>query len=98
MIALIRAKVETPKKPIPYVRYEKMVEAVFDVISNAVMNENKEVRISKFGTFKKKVLAPTERRNPRTNETFMAKENVKLSFRCSRVNKPTANTEVEKKA
>ncbi len=68
------------KKALPKVRYHEIAEALFEEIHKSVMENDTEVRIAKFGTFKAKHMGATKRRNPKTGETFTSEPKVRMSF------------------
>jgi len=68
----LRVNTETEK-------IKRFIHSLFDLIKNEVI-ENEKITIHNFGTFKKKWIEQTERRNPRTGEKIMAPGHYKFYF------------------
>ncbi|MCK9170158.1 MAG: HU family DNA-binding protein [Treponema sp.] len=68
---------------------------LFDIITNEI-NENGTFKLQGFGTFKKVFTAPSQRRNPQTNEQIEVPSHYKVKFTpasaaAERINKPFAH-------
>ena len=88
-------KVELIKKVaadagITQVKAEKVVDAVFDNIIDAVNNGDK-VKIAGFGIFDKKVRAARVGFNPRTKEKIQVKASADVSFKSAKAFKDILN-------
>lgn len=59
------------------------IDLTFDLIRTIVAGGGK-VKVRSFGTFDKKTIMPTKRRNPRTGEKIDVAERVKIRFKGSR--------------
>ena len=91
MIERIRNKVSTEKSPLSKIRCEEIINTLFEEVNHAVMVEGKEVRLTKFGTFKQKNIASMKRRNLQTNEFFTSPPVTKLAFKASPANNKVEN-------
>ena len=63
---------------------EKVINLFFNKISNS-LQQNRNIEIRGFGSFKKKINKAKFVRNPKTNEKIFKKETYKLHFKISKV-------------
>lgn len=64
------------------------MEAFFDLVEFEVLEEGNDIRISNFGTFRRRQIAARAGRNPRTGEALMIPARTTLAFSAS----PTMKT------
>ena len=63
---------------------EKIINLFFNKISKS-LNENKNIELRGFGSFKKKVNKAKFVRNPKTNERIYKKETNKIHYKISKI-------------
>ena len=63
---------------------EKVINLFFNKISNS-LQQNRNIEIRGFGSFKKKINKAKFVRNPKTNEKIFKKETYKIHFKISKV-------------
>ena len=91
----IVTKLNKKLKNLSFYDTEKIINLFFDKISNS-LNQNNNVEIRGFGSFKKKVNKAKFVRNPKTNERIYKKETNKIHYKISkilhtRINGPNSN-------
>ena len=63
-------------------------EQIFNIFIKKIilaLNDNKNVELRGFGTFKKKINKAKHVRNPKTNDRLYKKENYKLHFKIGKI-------------
>ena len=85
LIAAVAENAEISKKDA-----EKAVKAVFDVITEALKNDDK-VQVVGFGTFEVSERAAREGRNPQTGETMMIGASKAPKFKAGKALKDALN-------
>ena len=63
---------------------EKVINLFFNKISNS-LQQNRNIEIRGFGSFKKKINKAKFVRNPKTNEKIFKKETYKIHFKSSKI-------------
>ncbi len=78
LVSAIKEKgvTEATKKDI-----KAIIEAMFEVVKETVVDKKEEVRLSKYGKFMPHVSTKTVARNPRTGETMSVKPKTKVKFK-----------------
>lgn len=78
LVSAIKEKgvTEATKKDI-----KAIIEAMFEVVKETVVDKKEEVRLSKYGKFMPYVSTKTVVRNPRTGETMSVKPKMKVKFK-----------------
>ncbi|MFN7182040.1 MAG: HU family DNA-binding protein [Planctomycetota bacterium] len=90
LIELVIKKVEKEKLELPKSTVEKVVNAVFDSLREAI-KKDKVVQLVGFGSFTVKRRKERKGRNPKTGETITIKAKNTVTFRASKELKNLVN-------
>tara|TARA_A100001011_G_scaffold379272_1_gene445066 strand:- start:573 stop:869 length:297 start_codon:yes stop_codon:yes gene_type:complete len=75
---------------------DRDIEQIFNIFTKKIisaLNNNQNVELRGFGTFKKKINKAKQVRNPKTNEKIFKKENFKLHFKIGKILHNKLNSE-----
>ena len=75
---------------------DRDIEQIFNIFTKKIisaLNNNQNVELRGFGTFKKKINKAKQVRNPKTKEKIFKKENFKLHFKIGKILHNKLNSE-----